>query len=162
MRFLQATSKAQILYAELLWAKALRCNQVYNEYLQKSNFFRGLEECIGKSMRLSWASNNRTKVQPGARGGTTDNLAEWFMFKRRDSKSVKHRNAMRTDKAKQPRLYTTTPMPHYHPLWLASQVPRTIYQCCSKNKQRTSSFQGREARHLAMQVSLLLQTMLKV
>lgn len=62
MRFTQPLNSTPFRYAELLQAKALRFNPVYNEYRLKGNFIKGLPHSMHQSMRLSRISNKHVTV----------------------------------------------------------------------------------------------------
>lgn len=44
MRFTQALKKTSIEYGELVWAKALRCARVEDEYVVKGKIIEGVKD----------------------------------------------------------------------------------------------------------------------
>lgn len=63
MRIIQPSNRTLIVYSELLSAKAIHCNPMYDEYLLKGNFIKDLQNFIHQSMRLVWSSNRHATVQ---------------------------------------------------------------------------------------------------
>lgn len=56
LRSLHLLRKMPNEYGKLVWAKALRWDLFYNEYVLKVHFIKGFQDPIWKSMRLSWES----------------------------------------------------------------------------------------------------------
>lgn len=50
MRITQPLNRILIEYAELPWARVLRCSRVYDEYILESNFIEAVQQSISQSM----------------------------------------------------------------------------------------------------------------
>lgn len=59
----QQLNKTLIEYAKLLWAKALRCNPVYDKYVLKGDLIEGLQHSIHQSLHLLQSSSKHATVQ---------------------------------------------------------------------------------------------------
>lgn len=71
MRRNQLLNKTPIEYAKLFWGEVLRCNQVYDEFIQKCSFIKVLEESIHQSIRLYRSSNKHETFYELARHQTS-------------------------------------------------------------------------------------------
>lgn len=67
IRSTQTPNSTPIKYDELLWAKALRCNRVYNGYILKGNLIKELQDYIRQNTRSFWNSSKHATVQNLAR-----------------------------------------------------------------------------------------------
>lgn len=108
MRLTYPWTKDLIEYAKLHWAKAVRCHELYGEYVLKSNIFRGPEGCIRQSVQSFWNSSKCATVRDLAiQAASPTNVQNSLQVWGRTCNRYNPKIAVVTNETRRPRRYTS-------------------------------------------------------